>query len=152
MGWPSVPLSPPSKPESREYTRKLRLRSANSSPVCLTSVSGVRIQTQSRIVPNLHCNSVLWSPSHCPHYCQHHHHSQNPSSPGNLAQRSRTNHHLRSQPWGREQPRAAIFLAHPSQTAASRASFRETQRGAGISYSHTASLSPLYALFLLAPS
>lgn len=59
------PPSPPSKPGTGEllHTRKLRLRSANASSVCPASVSGVRIQTQSRLFPNLHCNSVLRSPS-----------------------------------------------------------------------------------------
>lgn len=106
-------------------------------------MSGVRIQAQSRIFPNLPCNCALVpKPRTVPTPAN----TILLSTPENLAQGSRTNHRLGSQPWGREQPGAALFPGSPQPAAASLASFRETQRGAGISYHHTASLSPHYAL------
>lgn len=143
-GQVSPPPSPPSKPGTGEllHTRKLRLRSVNASPVCPASVSGVRIQTQSRLFPNLHCNSVLRSLSLGLF--------PTPASTIVLSTLGDFNPEEQNQP----PPRVATLgkgtaqssplpRTNTSQTAACLASFRETQRGAEISYCDTASLSRL---------
>lgn len=105
----SVPLFSVSKPGSGEALHTKKTGSGVQTPAPYVQQVSLVLEFKPR-AESFQTFTVTWcsgpQAQNCPHSCQHHcpHHP-----PGNLARRSRTNHGPGSQPWGREQPRAALF-------------------------------------------